>query len=209
MDELGFNKIFGAILATALGYMLLKEASHMVIHTEMPKTPSYALELPVEGGAKEEEKPLPFPQATWISAMDADRGARVFKKCVSCHNSENGGNNGTGPNLWNVVGATAGKHAGFAYSSAMSNSGIEWDYESLDGFLKRPNKYLSGTNMNFVGLKKPEDRAAVIEYLRQAADTPIPQPEVAMAEVAVPAELTIPAEDMVIEAEPAPEITEQ
>lgn len=208
MDELGFNKIFGAILATALGYMLLREASHMVIHTEMPKTPSYALEIPEAGGAKEEEKPLPFPQATWVSAMDADRGARVFRKCVSCHNAENGGNNGTGPNLWNVVGANAGEHAGFAYSNTMASSGVVWDYASLDGFLERPNRYMSGTNMNFIGLKKPEDRAAVIEYLRQAADAPIPQPEVAIVEV------TVPAEEIVVEADPsqdapAPEAVEQ
>jgi len=90
----------------------------------------------------------------------------------------------------------------------IASSGVVWDYASLDGFLERPNRYMSGTNMNFIGLKKPEDRAAVIEYLRQAADAPIPQPEVAMVEV------TVPAEEIVVEADPsqdapAPEAVEQ
>jgi len=31
--------------------------------------------------------------------------------------------------------------------------------------------------MNFIGLKKEEDRAAVIEYLRLASDNPIPRPD--------------------------------
>jgi len=60
--------------------------------------------------------------------------------------------------------------------------------------------------MNFVGLKKETDRAAVIELLRQAADAPIAQPEPAVAEVTVPADeivVEIPAED------PTETVTEQ
>lgn len=196
MDELGFNKIAAAVLATALGYMFIKEAAHFIVHTEMPETPAYALEIPEAGGAAVEEVPLPFPQAEWVASMDAERGARVFKKCTSCHNNESGGANSTGPNLWNVVGAKAGTHAGFAYSNAMVTSEKTWTYESLDKYLERPGRYISGTNMNFIGLKKPTDRAAVIEYLRQGADNPIPRPEVAMVEV------TVPAEEVIVEAAP-------
>ena len=176
MDELGFNKIAAAILATALGYMGIKELSHAVIHVEAPAVPAYALDIPEAAGAVEEVE-LPFPQADWIAAMDADRGARVFKKCTSCHNAESGGANGTGPNLWNVVGAPAAQHAGFGYSTAFQNSGKTWNYESLYNYLERPTKYIPGTSMNFIGLKKAEDRAAVIEYLRLASDNPLPRPE--------------------------------
>lgn len=198
MDELGFNKIAAAVLATALGYMLLKEAAHSVMHVEELDTPAYALAIPETGGETKKEEPLPFPQAEWVAAMDAERGARVFKKCTSCHNNEAGGANGTGPNLWNVVGAPAAAHDGFAYSSAFKNSGKTWTYESLDNFLKRPGRYISGTNMNFIGLKKPADRAAVIEYMRVAADNPVPRPE--------PAAVIIPAEEVVVEAMPGTEI---
>ena len=206
MDELGFNKIAGAVLAVGLGIMVLRTVPHALMHADMPETPAYRVG-PVEVAAADDSEPLPFPQADWVNAMDAERGARVFKKCTSCHNADNGGANGTGPNLWNVVGAKAGTHAGFKYSGAMAGSGITWTYEELDGFLQKPTKYLSGTNMNFVGLKKETDRAAVIELLRQAADAPIAQPEPAVAEVAVPAEeaaiVEAPAED------PTDTVTEQ
>lgn len=193
MDELGFNKIAAAVLATALGYMLLKEASHMVVHAETPETPSYALAIPEVTDTKDAE-PLPFPQVEWVAAMDAERGARVFKKCASCHNNNAGGANGTGPNLYDIVGAPAAAKDGFAYSSAFKKAEVVWDYEALDKFLLRPSKYISGTNMNFIGLKKPADRAAVIEYLRVAAATPEPRPEAAA--------VVVPTEDVVVEADP-------
>ena len=194
MDELGFNKIAGAVLATALGVMVLREAPHFFMHSDMPETPAYSVG-PIEVETPGEAEPLPFPQAEWVTAMDATRGAKVFKKCTSCHNTENGGANGTGPNLWNIVGAPAGAKGDFKYSGALASSGITWNYEELDGFLKKPTKYVSGTNMNFVGLKKDADRAAVIELLRQAADAPIAKPEPALAEGAVPVE-----EEVVVEA---------
>ncbi len=177
MDELGFNKLAAAILATALGYMGIKEISHAAMHVSAPDIPAYALELPEPTSAGEEEIEPPFPSLEWVSAMDTVRGEKVFKKCLSCHNAENGGAHGTGPNLWNVVGASSGQHADFKYSSALLGSGIQWNYAELDGFLKKPGKYLKGTNMNFIGLKKSGDRAAVIEYLRIASATPVEQPE--------------------------------
>ncbi len=187
MDELGFNKIAAAVLATGLAFMGLKELSHAVMHVSAPEVPVYKLADIAAQGAGEAEIELPFPQETWVAAMDAERGAKVFKKCTSCHNAENGGANGTGPNLWNVVGAKAAVHDGFKYSAAMVNSGFEWNYETLNNYLEKPTRYLSGTAMNFVGLKKDTDRAAVIEYLRVAADTPIARPAPAIVEA--------PAED--------------
>ena len=207
MGDLGFNKIAAAILATGLGYMLLKEASHLVLHAESPSKPAYALEIPETNAAGGEDKPLPFPQADWVAALDATKGEKVFKKCASCHNVEKGGANGTGPNLWGTVGAAAGGKAGFKYSGALTSAGLTWDFETLDGFLAKPSKYLKGTNMNFVGVKKPADRAAVIAYLNANSDAPLPAPAAAVMEkaaiddaqpavqdaaVAVPAEIKTP-----------------
>jgi cytochrome c len=107
---------------------------------------------------------------------------KVFKKCTSCHNADIDGAHGTGPNLWNVVGSTAGVKDGFKYSNALVTSGKTWTYEELDGFLAKPTKYISGTNMNFVGLKKETDRAAVIELLRQASASPLSKPAPKLAE---------------------------
>jgi cytochrome c len=190
MDPLGNNKIFAAILAAALVFMMIRMLPEIFMHNEAPEVPAYIVgEL--EAGEAEEEIELPFPQAEWVAAMDADRGARVFKNCTSCHNIEKGGANGTGPGLWGVVGAEKGVHPGFEYSAAMASTGTFWGYEELNGFLEKPKSYLPGTKMNFVGIRKESDRAAVIEYLRLASDNPLPKPEVAPAMV----ELTTEAEE--------------
>ena len=209
MDELGFNKIAAAVLVTGLGVMFLREAPHKLIHTDMPETPAYSVgSVEVETG-NEAAEPLPFPQADWVAAMDAARGAKVFKKCTSCHNAENGGGNSTGPNLWGVVGRAAGAKGDFKYSAAMAGSGLTWDYETLNDYLAKPTKYLSGTAMNFIGVKKETDRAAVIELLRLAADTPLDQPaaavmEAPMEEITVEAPMEAPAEMPMEETPEAP-----
>lgn len=198
MDPLGNNKIFAAILGAALVFMMIRMLPEMLMHSETPKVPAYIVgEL--ESGAAEEEIELPFPQAEWVAAMDAERGARVFRNCTSCHTIEEGGANGTGPGLWNVVGAEKGVHAGFAYSEAMSGTGTVWGYEELDGFLEKPKSYLPGTKMNFVGIRKESDRAAVIEYLRLASSNPLPRPEVAVVEMVVEAAdgVELPVEESV------------
>ncbi|MEM9599608.1 MAG: cytochrome c family protein [Pseudomonadota bacterium] len=192
MDPLGNNKIFAAILAAALVFMGIRMLPEVFMHQDTLDVPAYIVgELETSGA--EEEVELPFPQPEWIAAMDADRGARVFRNCTSCHVLEKGVPNGTGPGLWNVVGAPVGTHAGYAYSDVMGNAGYNWSYESLDAFLERPKSYMPGTKMNFAGIRKESDRAAVIEYLRLAADSPLPRPEPAAVEV----ELTVEAEEAV------------
>lgn len=179
MDDLGFNKIAGAVLATGLGMMILMKVPGVLMGNDSEVIAYKVGALPT--ATADEAEPLPFPQADWIAAMDATKGAKVFKKCQSCHNVDQGGPNGTGPALWGVVGADKGAHEGFSYSAALTNQDTNWNYEALDAFLAKPSAYAKGTKMNFVGLKKPADRAAVIEYLRLAAPTPLPRPEPAFA----------------------------
>ena len=64
----------------------------------------------------------------------------------------------------------AGEKLAKKYSAALTGFGGVWDYQSLNGFLAKPKAYISGTKMNFAGLKKPKDRANMIAYLRQQAD---------------------------------------
>lgn len=100
-------------------------------------------------------------------AGDAALGEKVFKKCKACHVVDQEKHK-TGPHLVNVIGRAAGTADGYKkYSKAMKNSGIVWDEETLNGYLEKPKKYLKGTRMAFAGLKKEEDRANVIAYLKQ------------------------------------------
>lgn len=186
MDDLGFNKIAAAILVTGLGFMFIREVPHLLTHVETLDTPAYALEIPdIQSGGEVVE--IPFPSPEFISAMNAAEGEKQFKKCTSCHTIDKGGANGTGPNLYGIVGASAGQNAGFGYSSALTGAGITWNYEELNDFLTKPSKYIKGTAMNYIGLKKEEQRAAVIEYLRLKSDSPMAQPA-----AAAPLEASLP-----------------
>ena len=187
MDPLGNNKIFAAILGAALVFMAIRTIPEFIMDHSYPDVPAYSVG-PVEVATEGDGPVAPFPQAEWVAAMDATAGAKVFKKCTSCHNIEAGEPHGTGPNLYNVVMRKSGEASGYGYSAAMASAGYAWDWEHLDGFLEKPSKYLPGTKMNFVGLKKAEDRAAVIEYLRVAADNPVPRPEPAPFTPALTAE---------------------
>ena len=103
------------------------------------------------------------------AARADDRGEAVFKRsCALCHSVEPGKNK-VGPSLAGVVGRPAGSAPDFSYSSANKASGIVWTKAKLDEYLADPQKVVPGTLMLFPGLKKPEDRQAVIAYL---ADNP-------------------------------------
>ncbi|EFO29425.1 cytochrome c2 [Roseibium sp. TrichSKD4] len=107
------------------------------------------------------------------SASDAERGASVYKKCRACHELGEGAKNGVGPHLDGLFGRTAGTLEGFKYSSALKKKGEEglvWDETSLDAYLEKPRGFVPGTRMSFLGLKKAEDRADLITYLKQSTE---------------------------------------
>ncbi len=116
---------------------------------------------PVE---KKEEKPVDL--ATMMKTADVARGAKIFKKCATCHSIGKGEAAKVGPNLYGVVGRKKAATA-FSYSEAMKAKGGVWDSESLNTFITKPKDYISGTKMAFPGLKKPQDRADVILYLQK------------------------------------------
>jgi len=193
MDDLGFNKIAGAVLATGLGMLLLMKLPGLFM-AHAGEEIAYKVGEIDGGGETTPEIDLPFPQADWVAAMDAAKGAKVFKKCKSCHNVEPGGAHSTGPALYGVVGNDIASKDGFKFSAAMTGLEGNWTYEALDEYLKKPAKYAPGTAMNFVGLKKPEDRAAVIEYLRAADDSPEALPVAASAETEMTKEVMVEGE---------------
>ncbi len=180
--DLTFNKYAAAILATALGFIGVREIAHAAYHPHQPDVPAYGADILAAAEAaaaagSSQDAPLPFPQADWIAAMNFDAGKLVAAKCFACHSFEKGGATVTGPNLYGIVGAAAAQNATFKYSDAMRDAGIVWDFETLNAYLEKPSRYVKGTNMTFVGLKKPEQRAQMIEYMRTFADNPLPRPE--------------------------------
>ncbi|MCF3639016.1 cytochrome c family protein [Rhizobium sp. TRM95111] len=177
------NMGVGALLGTVFVLMSVSIASEGVFHSEAPEKEGFAIlaeEGTGEAGGAEEVAAVPI--ATLLAQHnDATAGEATFKKCASCHTSENGGANKVGPNLWNIVNRPIASHEGFSYSAAMTTFSeghtVVWDYEHLNGFLTAPKKHVPGTAMGFAGLKKDDERANLISYLRTLSDSPAPLPD--------------------------------
>ncbi|MFK0690434.1 c-type cytochrome [Mesorhizobium sp. IMUNJ 23033] len=107
--------------------------------------------------------------ASQSQAQDVAAGEKVFTKCKACHVADEDKNK-IGPSLHGVIGRTAGTHPDFKYSEAMvaaGTSGVKWDEPTLAAYLHDPKALVKGTKMAFPGLKKDEEVANVIAYLKQ------------------------------------------
>ena len=180
MSDLTFNKIAGAVLATALAVVGLEELSAIVYAPQPATKAGYAIEVAAEAGPEGPAAPETPPDwGTVLPTADVKAGQTATAVCQTCHNFAPGGPNMTGPNLYGVVGRKPGTHPGFAYSPGMVAEGDKlgtWSYDDINTFLKNPQSYVSGTKMTFVGLKKQDARINVIAYLRSLSDSPAPIP---------------------------------
>ena len=178
MDDLKFNKVAAGFLMAGLIAMGGYKISEMLVPHEELAQNAYPVEVTeqVASASAAPEPTGPEPVLAMLADADVAAGLKVAKKCTACHVFEKGGQNKVGPALWNIVNAGKGQVGGFAYSEALTGFGGAWDYVALNQFLYKPKAYISGTKMNFAGLKKPADRANLIAYLRSQADEPVALP---------------------------------
>ena len=104
------------------------------------------------------------------AAIDLRKGKRVFNKCKACHTLI-ANKNRVGPSLKSLFGRKAGTVPDYRYSKAMiaaGKKGLIWSENSLAKYLKKPSKYIKGTKMVFVGIKKPKDIDNLIGFLKKA-----------------------------------------
>jgi cytochrome c len=122
------------------------------------------------------------PIAPLLAAASVDAGRALSRQCTSCHTLDKAGRHGVGPNLWDALGGAKARVQGFGYSQPMiefaKKPGAEgsWGYEQLNAFLANPRAHMPGTKMAFAGLRRAEDRAAMIAFLRSLSDAPKPLP---------------------------------
>ncbi|MBC7281717.1 cytochrome c family protein [Hoeflea sp.] len=209
MDSSYLNSAAGAFLGILFVVMTLSIVSDGIYHAPVPETQGFMIE--VADGTTETAQPAeeagPAEIAPLLASADPVSGESQFKKCAACHTNDAANANKVGPGLWNIVNRPVATHEGFNYSAAMtefSQGGtVVWDYQHLSDFIEAPKNHIPGTAMGFAGIKKVEDRADLLAYLRTLGDTPAPLPEAtdASAEEAAPAEAAAPA----VAAEPAAE----
>jgi cytochrome c len=98
-------------------------------------------------------------------AAHAADGADVFaNNCAVCHSTDPGTNK-LGPSLAGVVGRKSGSLDDYSYSPAMTKLGATWDKATLDKYLTDPQGMVPGTKMIYPGVKDPDERKALIDYL--------------------------------------------
>lgn len=196
MNEFEWNKIFAAVLLAGIIAMLASFFADKIV----PKKELEQNAITIEGVgetvviAQEEQKAEPI--LALLAGADLERGENLSRACVACHSFNQGGPNKIGPNLYDIVENKYAHLSDFNYSDAlMAREGV-WTYDSLNQFLWKPKTYLPGTKMNYVGLRKPEDRANLIAWLRTLSDAPADLPTAAeIAAEQPPPEENTTAED--------------
>lgn len=179
MSGAEINKLILAGLTVVLVMLLIGNVVNELSHKEPLERNAYAVVTSDEPAPAATVRAEPVLESVipLLASADPQAGKKTAsKRCASCHTFNDGGATRTGPNLWSIVGKEKGAAQGFSYSDALADKGGVWSYDDLNAFLADPKAFAKGTKMNFAGIKSVQDRAALIAYLRQQSDNPLPLP---------------------------------
>ncbi len=180
MKDLEVNKIFASILFVTL---IITAIGVTVDHVYKPKQLlKRGFEVEVQAGdqhSNDVKKPEVIDIPLLLASANIESGKVVSKKCVACHSFDKNAGNKVGPNLWGIVGnKKAHLGSAFNYSKAFTEQTGTWGFDELFHFLKKPQKYIPGTKMAFVGISKTEQIADLVLYLNSMSDNPLAIPSV-------------------------------
>lgn len=179
MDFFEVNKIAGGLLLAGVVTIFIGIFGNTLVpkHDGGHGAEPHEADMAATAPTARSEPAGPEPIAGMLAEADIARGESITKKCTACHTFDEGGAAKQGPNLYNIVGADIAAREDFGYSDAMAEQEGDWTYANLNAFLHKPKKFIKGTKMTFVGLKKARDRADLIAYLRSLSASPQPLPE--------------------------------
>ena len=171
------NKIIVSIVLAVILVVGINKVADTVYHVEKLEKSVYQVEglASVEGTTNTEVNSVVSDSGNIMAlfaSVNADDGAKVFKKCTACHSIAQNGANKIGPALWGVLGRKTGAVTDYKYSKAMVAHGKEWSFEEMNSYLIKPQAHIKGTKMAFAGLRKEKDRASVILYMNSKSNSP-------------------------------------
>jgi cytochrome c len=175
------NKVFAAFLVAGILFMVTGILGNALVHPkrlEQSVLQVAAPSAPASAPAAAAAAPAIEPIGPLLAAANVQNGQAIAQRqCASCHSFNEGGRNGVGPNLWNIVGAPHAHVAGFNYSAAIAGMrDTPWSFEELNKFIAAPRTYAPGTRMGFNGLASAAQRADLIAWLRTLSADPKPLP---------------------------------
>jgi len=173
------NKIIVSIILAAILFLGINKVTDVIYYVEKPEKSAYQIDsITTVASSTNTETSSSDSDSGNIMALfastSAAEGAKVFKKCAACHSIAEGGSNKIGPALWGVLGRPVGSVSGYKYSKAMAAHGKNWSFDEMNGFLIKPKDWIKGTKMSFAGLKNAKERAAVILYMNENTNNPLP-----------------------------------
>ena len=170
------NKIIVSIVFAVILIIGINKIADSIYYVEKPEKSAYqvASVTTVASTTSAETSSETGNIMALFASTSAAEGAKVFKKCAACHSIADGGKNKIGPALWGVLGRQAGSLPDYKYSKAMAAYGKKWSFEEMNGFLIKPKDWIKGTKMSYAGLKSEKERAAVILYMNENTNSPLP-----------------------------------
>ena len=172
------NKIIVSIVFAIILVLGINKVTDVIFYVEKPEKSIQVTSVTTVASTTSAETSSENSESGNIMALFASTsaadGAKVFNKCLACHSIGKGGPNKIGPNIFGVLNRKAGSVSGYKYSKAMVAFGKSWSVEEMDGFLTKPRDWVKNTKMSFIGLKNAKDRAAVILYMNENTDSPLP-----------------------------------
>jgi len=120
-----------------------------------------------------------------LAEGDAAAGEKLFKKCKVCHMIVNGDDvifkgGKTGPNLYGIIGRTAGTFDDFKYGKSLiaaGEAGLVWDEELITKYVIDPKAFLKeylddGGAKSLMSLRLKKGGEDVAAYLASVAPAP-------------------------------------